>query len=1224
MTAASPGLANPFPGLRPFEEDESDRFFGRETQTDELLRRLGRSRFVAVVGTSGSGKSSLVRAGLLPALVGGLLTDAGSHWRIAEFRPGGDPIGRLGDALHAAFPAAAEPEEERFRRDMLETSLLRSSLGLVEAARQAPLAPHENLLVVVDQFEELFRFGRLPASDGGNRAAFVRLLLQAIGQQEIPIHVLITMRSDFLGDCAQFPDLPETINEGLYLIPRMTRDQLRQAITAPAAVTGTGITPRLVQQLLNDVGDDPDQLPLLQHALMRMWDRASRVGDKDKSIDLEDYEAIGGMADALSRHANESWERIADESVRELAKRMFQCLTEKGPDNREVRRPTTLGQMCGILETDPQTLELLVNHFRTEGRAFLTPTASTRLDRDSIVDISHESLIRKWDRLRHWADEEAESATEYRRLAEAATLNRAGRLGLWSNPALQVALNWKRKTRPNRAWAERYAPDFELAMGFLDRSVVEEKAAAQRGVQAVRTEKMRRRLAVLTILGTTVSAVFGWLLLQNSKLLNETRAVRVAVQAALLASQKDAGLTKSVQLAAESMRLNPSPDSDEVMRNGLALLPRQFVGFKHNDKVNSVAFSRDGKYLATGSYDNYARVFDLTTKKEIWRLNQDDLVHAVAFSPDGRFVATAGADKSARVIEVSTGKQLLRIDHTGYVLSVAFNSDGRLLATGSADNIARVLKADTGLEVLRVVQKGAVNAVMFSPNDRLLATASDDKTARVIDAVTGHEVFRVVHRAAVEAAVFSPMGHFLATASADGTARVVVAATGKEVSRVGQLGKVHSVAFSPDDRLLATGSEDGTARVLVAATGGEVSRLKHQGSVDMVAFSPDGDFVATASQDDTARVLEALTGHEVSRLSHKSNVVAVAFSPNGQYVATGSADGRARVFEATTGKGTFHISNADDVAAAAFSEDGRFAAIGELDKARVIDTRDGHVITSIKCDSVYSVAFSPDGKQLAIGGADGTLRVTDAATGQELTRHSFQGALNAVSFSPDGRYLAAAGADKTAHVIDWRSHKAVSDCKHSDDVKAVVFSPDGQWIATGSDDKAATVFRAATGLKVRSYPHQDAVVAVEFSPDGKYLATGSVDNTARLIERATGKEVYRLTHLDWVYGVAFSRPNGRYLATASRDKTALIVERATGKRLSRITHEGMVIALEFSDEGKYLETFAGDTFSRNLVRPQDLISEACARLSRNLTHEEWDQYFPEASYHKTCPNLPSQ
>jgi energy-coupling factor transporter ATP-binding protein EcfA2 len=268
MMASPQTRTNPFPGLRPFEADEDHLFFGREGQTDELLRRLRSHRFLAVVGTSGSGKSSLVRAGLLPALYSGFMAGVGSSWRVALLRPGNAPIANLAVALNHPDVLGLVGEEARLQTIITETIitetiLRRGGLGLVEAVQQARLPADENLLVVVDQFEELFRFKKdaHQTDSGDEAAAFVKLLLEAAQQLVQPIYVVLTMRSDFLGDCAQFRDLPEAMNDSQYLTPRLTRDQLQQAIAAPVAVGGATIAPRLVSRLLNDVGDNPDQLP---------------------------------------------------------------------------------------------------------------------------------------------------------------------------------------------------------------------------------------------------------------------------------------------------------------------------------------------------------------------------------------------------------------------------------------------------------------------------------------------------------------------------------------------------------------------------------------------------------------------------------------------------------------------------------------------------------------------------------------------------------------------------------------------------------------------------------------------------------------------------------------------------------------------------------------------------------------------------------------------------
>ncbi len=252
---------NPFPGLRPFEAEEDYLFFGREKQIDELLRRLRRTRFLPVLGSSGSGKSSLVRAGLIPALQGGFMVTAGSSWRIATFRPAGDPIGNLAAALSDQEVLGTDPELAGTQRVLIEATLRRGTLGLADAVRQAKIPRGDNLLVVVDQFEELFRFRHSRQADSKDEAmAFVKLLLEA-ARQDLAIYVVLTMRSDFIGDCMEYPGLPEAINAGQYLVPRMSRDELRLAITGPVAVGGGQIATRLVMRLLNDVGDDQDQLP---------------------------------------------------------------------------------------------------------------------------------------------------------------------------------------------------------------------------------------------------------------------------------------------------------------------------------------------------------------------------------------------------------------------------------------------------------------------------------------------------------------------------------------------------------------------------------------------------------------------------------------------------------------------------------------------------------------------------------------------------------------------------------------------------------------------------------------------------------------------------------------------------------------------------------------------------------------------------------------------------
>jgi uncharacterized protein YjbI with pentapeptide repeats len=492
MNEAAPLVrTNPFPGLRPFREDEEYLFFGRESQVDAMVDKLAATRFLAVVGTSGSGKSSLVNCGLRPALRQGLMAPAGVAWRMAQFRPGTDPIGAMARALAqdgVLFPPDAA--QGLPRAEIVETTLRISKLGLIDIFEQARLEEGVNLLVVVDQFEELFRYRQLETARGDQRvnedvAAFVNLLLEVKQQKTYPIFVVLTMRSDFLGDCAQLPGLAEAINAGQYLVPRLTRDERRAAIEGPVRVGGAEIAPVLLTRLVNDVGDNPDQLSILQHALNRTWARWQNEGGGKGPLDLAHYESIGTMAHALDRHAERAYSELDNPRQQQICEKLFRALTDKATDSRGTRRPTTLGALCALTDATAAEVTAVIDVFRKPSRSFLMPAAGEALKGETMIDISHESLMRVWQRLNSWADEEAQSARTYRRLAETADLHASGAASLWRDPDLQLALDWRDNCHPNESWASRYHPGFAPAMDFLTRS--------SDAREAERTERQRQR-----------------------------------------------------------------------------------------------------------------------------------------------------------------------------------------------------------------------------------------------------------------------------------------------------------------------------------------------------------------------------------------------------------------------------------------------------------------------------------------------------------------------------------------------------------------------------------------------------------------------------------------------------------------------------------------------------------------------------------------------------------
>lgn len=564
-----PGVRfNPFPGLRPFEPDEDHLFFGREKEIDDLLRRLRSCRFLSVVGTSGSGKSSLVHSGLIPSLHSGYMVKAGSNWRVANFRPGEDPIGHLAEALNAPDVLGTTGELESTNRVLLEATLRRGTRGLVSAVRQAGIPGQDNLLVVVDQFEELFRFRRSHPSDNSRdeAAAFVKLLLEAAQQEEVPIFVVLTMRSDFIGDCMEFSGLPEAVNSGQYLVPRMTRDELRSAITGPVAVAGGSIAPRLVLRLLNDVGSDHDQLPVLQHALMRTWDHWQSHVLADEPIDIADYEAVGTMRNALSSHAEEAYQEAGSESSRKIVERMFKSLTDTFSDPRGVRRPTSVQELAAVCEASVSDVIEVVEIFRRPGRTFLMPPPKVQLDSRSIIDLSHESLMRCWTRLIAWAEEERLSATRYVRLSQAASWFEEGSAGLWRNPELEIGLRWKRENNPIQAWAARYNSQFASALDFLNRSEQERDR-----IEAEREKERRGKLW----LAWTIASALGVLLLAALSLyfLAQRETARAEANLQLAKKAVDESLSSAGR---QQGRESPDPPQLEQFRHELLVKAEEF------------------------------------------------------------------------------------------------------------------------------------------------------------------------------------------------------------------------------------------------------------------------------------------------------------------------------------------------------------------------------------------------------------------------------------------------------------------------------------------------------------------------------------------------------------------------------------------------------------------------------------------------------------------------
>jgi len=559
---------NPFPGLRPFTTDESHLFFGREGQSQEVLKFLAQNKFVALLGTSGSGKSSLMYCGVIPILQGGFITRAGADWKVVTCRPGQNPIRNLANALTPHFSNA--DKSSNLQNDYLNTILSASSLGLIEVLKNIPRDNSENILLLVDQFEELFRFRRIKNSvEAFNEViAYIKLLLEVLHQDKLPVYIVITMRSDFIGECAQFQELTKLINDSHYLIPQMTRDDFRDAIEGPIAVGGGKITPFLVQQLLNDIGDNPDQLPILQHALMRTWNAWINTGHTVEPIDIKDYENIGKLEKALSEHANEAYNELS-QAHKEVCQSIFKTLTEKGGDNRGVRRPTPVHEIAEIANTTSQDVIEVVEHFRIPGRSFLAPPPPNKLTEDTVIDISHESLMRIWDKLIIWVSEEYEAVQMYKRLSDSAEKFQLGETGLWRPPDLLLALSWREKQKPTLTWAKRHNPAFERTMVYLETSHKEFKLEEENKIK--QQKKALRRTRLFAIVLGTASIISLYFMFDSFIQKNKAEVQKVEAESQKsLAQQKEQEAIEQTKIAEEQKKKALESEQEALVQKELA------------------------------------------------------------------------------------------------------------------------------------------------------------------------------------------------------------------------------------------------------------------------------------------------------------------------------------------------------------------------------------------------------------------------------------------------------------------------------------------------------------------------------------------------------------------------------------------------------------------------------------------------------------------------------
>ncbi len=1172
----------PFRGLESYEFEHAPIFFGQDEALSKAMLQLtanagGGSPFLLVLGASGSGKSSLVKAGIVPKLFVPRRIPGVAFLRRVVFRPSDAQDGEdLFDALARRLATQLSPQEglsELLGHGQTMAGLathlrntasapgysIETALGQItmQARQDGRMLEYESarLVLVVDQLEELFTGERIPSEE---RVRFIELVGGLV--RSGLVWVIATMRRDFWNRAEETPELVRRSHgDGrLELLPPAAA-QLSQMIRRPAEaagitfeVHGTTSVP-LNEVIAQEVAREPGALPLLSYLLDQLY-RIDILEGHGSTLSYTTYERLGKLEGAIATQAEAVLDRCGAEDRGALGSILF-SLVDMGTAAGDIGRAIARRVPLATFEPGTPQRRLVEALLNPSARLLVSDTEERGI---ATVRVAHEALISRWAKARDFVQSNAEALKIRHRIEERYALwlaqTEKTKIASWRSPFGRVpGLLSDIDLTDGRRLLREHPTDTEPHLAaYIERSIADSRR--------IRTRTIRTLSAVacvVTLLAIT-AAIAGW---------TASRKEREAEYQA--AQTREAQSRLLIQTASDRMKGGDVPAAHEIIlevltnpafiqtRSPLAIGVFQEIRAVdtqlgvlsgHSARVYAAAYSHDGTQIVTASLDKTIRTWDARTAAfHAVLIGHTEAVNTAAYSADDTHIVTSSNDKTARIWDARTGVSVAVLTHTAAVNSANYSPDGTRIVTGSDERAAHIWDAQTGVVIAALNgHLGSINFAAYSPDGRHIITASDDKTARVWDARTGSTVMVLAgHKDIVLCAAYSPDGTRIITASTDKTARIWDAHSGAQLAVLsGEGAAIYSAAYSPDGTRIITASTNGT-RIWDAAEASEISVLPSNNIVYRAAYSPDGKRIVTAS--DFARIWDARAGAPLAILSgHGEAVYTAAYSPDGAHVLTASYDKTARVWDTRSFAAIAVLSgHTAEVNSAEYSPDGMRIVTASGDKtARIWDARTGALLLVLSghVEAVVSAAYSPDGARIVTASDDRTARIWDARTGAQLAVLSGHEAIvSRAMYSPDGTRIVTASNDKTARIWDARTGSVLNVLAgHTGMVLFAAYSPDGKRIVTASQDKTARIWDARTGVQLALLSgHHLTLGSAEFSPDGKYVITGSNDKTARVWDARTGIQLAVLPDRDMIWAAAYS-PDGTRAITASTDRTAKI------------------------------------------------------------------------------------
>ncbi len=1211
---------NPYKGLQAFEEADSANFFGRDALIDHLLNKIREQddeRFLAVIGPSGSGKSSVVQAGMIPRMRRGTVPGS-ERWFVVEMLPGARPLEELEAAL---LRIAVNPPQS-----LLE-QLKEDERGLVRATKRVLADNRSELFLFIDQFEEVFTLGK----DKAEITHFLNSIVTAVTDPHCHLRVIVTLRADFYDQPLLYPAFGDLVRRHTEVVLPMTPEELELAIAGPAERVGVLPEPGLIQQITGDISTQPGALPLLQYALTELFDRRS-----GRVMTMAAYHKLGGALGALARRADEIYSAL-DPKSQEVARQLFLRLVNLGEGGTDNTRRRALHTELNSIGNDPAAMEKVIEYF---GKSRLLTFDHDPQTREPTIEVAHEALIREWQQLRDWLEDGREDLLMQRRL-EAASVewlkSRKDRSFLASGGRLTQFEEWQ--ARSNLALSAEESEYLRNSIAEREAMVAQEneRQAREQMLETRSRNRLRLLVAVMTVAALIAVGLAGLAFTQGQIAQQErvkaednanaastaqfvAEANRLEAEENAADAERSANAAATAQSVAEANRLEAEANAAIAEENRQTAEQNAANAERSANEARSLALAANSRNLLSEHNPNLALTLAIEASN-VYQPPAADIQQTlaqIAYGSSARFrleghsgsvLSVASNDQSGlsvsadgtmhlwNLLDGSEAAVTFNLDG-GVANSVAISSDSKTGITGMFDGSVILWNLETGEQIRRLEgHSDIVNSVEFSPDESQILSASMDRTIRLWNFRNGREIQNIESPGAILKADFSPDGQYVVTGSADVTAasglpvedqdrtvRVWNLETGEEVQRFEpRSGFVRAVAFSPDGNHVLSGTwnsaDGGTLQYWDIATG-ELERrfYGHTDIISEVKFSTDGKKILSGSWDRSLRLWDVNTGVELERFDgHHDRILSASFGLNDEYILVG------------TGNIGNNIPNpqVDTVADPS-------VWLWDLRNRAQIHALTGHQ------DWIWSAVISPNGRYAATGAgpislptnrtADTSVRLWDLQTGEEVRR--FEGhtnTVNMVAFSPDGQTIASASWDGTVRLWDVATGEGrIGFEGHTSRVLSVNFSPDGQSaLSAGCGEFNATnacikgeiiLWDVATGEEIRRFEgHTAAVNNAVFSPDGSLIASAADDNSVRLWDAATGAETSTLQgHTNRVTNVVFS-PDATMLLSSAWDTTARLWDVATGRELRQLVgHSRAVFGVAFSPDSRMALTGSAD------------------------------------------------